>query len=81
MALPLLLALLLTAASAAAQTTSELTGAITDATGAAIPGVQLAVINTATNARRETQTNDAGLYRFPFLPPGIYRVEATKDGF
>jgi hypothetical protein len=58
-----------------------LTGAITDSTGAAVPGASVVVISQETNARRDVQTNDAGLYRVPFLLPGIYRLEVQKEGF
>ncbi|HKX30038.1 MAG TPA: TonB-dependent receptor [Blastocatellia bacterium] len=68
--------------SLSAQTPSgEISGVASDATGSVVAGVRIALINLATNAVREAQTNDAGLYAFPALPPGIYTLRAEKAGF
>jgi hypothetical protein len=61
--------------------TSSITGNVTDATGSAIPGVGITVINQDTGVRLETVSNEAGAYRFASLPPGAYRVEAELPGF
>jgi hypothetical protein len=34
-----------------------------------------------TNATRTSTSNEAGVFGFPSLPPGIYNLKATKDGF
>jgi hypothetical protein len=65
----------------AAQTTSELAGAATDSTGASVPGVSVTVVNQETSATRELQTDGSGLYRLPFLQPGMYVVTVEKPGF
>jgi hypothetical protein len=65
-----------------AQTPSgEISGAVTDQTEAIVAGVKITLTNTATNAVREVQTNDSGLYSFPALPPGVYTLKAEKAGF
>jgi hypothetical protein len=65
-----------------AQTPSgEISGVVTDQTGAVMAGVKVTLTNPATNANREVQTNDAGLYTFPALPPGIYSLNVQKTGF
>jgi carboxypeptidase family protein/TonB-dependent receptor-like protein len=56
-------------------------GRVTDSTGAALPSVKLAIINTATNVTSTATTNDDGRFSAPFLLPGAYRVEAEKVGF
>src|SRR5216683_4026187 len=77
----LLLVCLLLATAAFAQTTASIKGAVTDSTGAAIVGAQVTVKSTATGIERTTQSNAAGDYEVPALPPGIYSVEVRKQGF
>lgn len=61
--------------------TGAITGTVVDATGAAIPSVNLRLINEESGANLATLTNEAGQYRFTSLPPGNFRIEAEKDGF
>lgn len=63
------------------QTTTAITGAVRDATGAVIPGVGITVRNQDTGAVRETVTNDAGYYNVPSLRPGTYTISASLPGF
>lgn len=71
-----------TALALHAQTgSSSLTGTIADQTGAAIPAVQLRIVNEESGARVETLTNNEGQYRVTSLLPGAYRLEVTKTGF
>ena len=65
----------------AQQTTATLLGTVGDASGGLISGVRVKVTNLATNAERETQTDQAGYYSVPNLPAGNYKVTATKEGF
>jgi len=65
----------------AQQTTATLLGSVTDATGAAVAGVAIQAANLATNVQREALTDASGAYSLPNLPPGTYRVTATKTGF
>src|SRR5579872_6105662 len=64
-----------------AQTLGEVTGHISDRTGAAVPAAKISLISIATNATRETLSTDAGDYTFPSVPPGIYRVKMEHAGF
>jgi hypothetical protein len=59
----------------------SLRGGMRDATGNAIAGVTLALVNEATNVARQTTTNEAGEYVFDKVDPGTYRIEATHGGF
>ncbi len=81
--LPLLLTLSpVTYHLAYAQTeVASVSGTIVDRSGGLVPGVQVAVINTDTNEKYETKTNNAGVYNVPSVKPGRYRILVTKPGF
>jgi Carboxypeptidase regulatory-like domain len=65
-----------------AQTPSgEISGVVSDSNGAVVAGVRVTLTNSATNAIREVQSNDSGLYAIPALPPGIYTLKVEKTGF
>jgi hypothetical protein len=77
-----LLVALGTAGTAWAQTaTGQITGAVTDATGAALPGARIKVTSELTGLTREATSNDKGSYSVPLLPVGVYLVTAEKEGF
>lgn len=63
------------------QSSGTINGRVTDPAGAAIPGATVAVMNVDTGANRNTVTNAEGLYSFPALDPGTYRVRIEKSGF
>jgi Carboxypeptidase regulatory-like domain len=60
---------------------SSIVGSVVDASGAAVPGVKIAVTNTGTNISVETTTGESGTYSITNLMTGTYSVTATKDGF
>jgi hypothetical protein len=60
---------------------ANLTGAVTDETGALIPGAAVVLTNRATKVKAETETNQAGQYRLPFLTAGEYDLAVTRTGF
>jgi outer membrane receptor for ferrienterochelin and colicin len=72
---------LLTAPYVCAQTTTNLTGAVIDSSGAAVPNAQVTAVNAGTNFTRTAQTNSAGEYRIEFLPVGEYSVQISANGF
>jgi hypothetical protein len=65
----------------AAQNFGEITGTVTDASGAVITAVSVTVTNTATNQVRQMSTNQTGNYSVPYLVPGVYDVRAETPGF
>ncbi len=74
--------LMIVALSLHAQTPSgEISGVVADQAGSVVAGVRVLLTNTATNAPREVQTNDSGLYAFPALSPGTYTLKVEKSGF
>ena len=60
---------------------ASLRGMVTDTTGAALPGATVTILNLGTGASRELQTDSAGRYTVPVLPPGDYEVHVTLTGF
>ncbi|MGE5057450.1 MAG: TonB-dependent receptor [Acidobacteriota bacterium] len=59
----------------------QITGLITDSTGAAIEGATVSATNTATGVAYTGKTNNAGVYVLPQLIPGPYKVSLSKEGF
>jgi hypothetical protein len=72
---------LVSVATSHAQVQGEITGEVTDGSGAVMPGVAVTVTNENTNVSRQVLTNAAGVYSFPSLLPGMYRVRAEMNGF
>ena len=62
-------------------TSGEITGTVTDQSGAAVPDVAIAAVNQATGIRRETKSSAGGSYTVALLPPGDYSIAAQKAGF
>jgi Carboxypeptidase regulatory-like domain len=60
---------------------AEVTGLVTDSTGAAVPGATVKMIETSKGVAYTVTTNSGGNYLLPGLPPGPYRLEASKVGF
>lgn len=82
--------LLLTAVSisvisspAFAQATAEaqVSGIVTDPSGAAIANATVSMTETDRDATRTTVTDKSGLYTLPNLPVGPYRLEVKTAGF
>jgi outer membrane receptor protein involved in Fe transport len=81
-ALGALLGLLCFASTAGAQTaTGQITGTVTDSTGAVVPGASVTISSPLTGLTRTTTTNDTGDYVFTLLPVGTYNVRAELTGF
>ena len=68
-------------AVALAQGNAVLTGTVTDAQGAVVAGAKVTATNVATNIANDTQSNGEGLYRFPTLPVGNYKMLVEAPGF
>jgi len=63
-----------------AQSTATIQGTITDASGAYVPNAKVVANNIATGEERTTQSDSAGVYAFPGLPVGTYRVTVSAPG-
>ena len=79
--LPFLALLAAWPALAPAQSTTALSGVVTDSSASAIPGALLTLTNTATGAVRSGESDARGFYQFLQVPPGKYDLAAEMDGF
>src|ERR1043166_3681635 len=59
----------------------QITGTVTDASGAVIPDAAIAVIQRDTNTSYKTRSTSAGVFTFPTLPIGEFQVTVERDGF
>src|SRR5579864_2883257 len=59
----------------------DLTGTVTDPSGAVVPNATVTLKSDANGATRNTTTNGNGAYRFALLPPGNYTVSVAAEGF
>jgi len=73
---------LLSAIPTFGQTTNGLiTGVVTDPSGAVVTEAHVELLNTTTGVQRETATDSNGQYIVAQLPPGIYDISVSKQGF
>src|SRR5688500_6050291 len=77
-----LLLLILLPVGVLAQSSSGVTGVVTDAGGALIPGVEVKLTDTKTSRVLTTTTNDQGTYTFSNVPQGAgFTLEFSAAGF
>ena len=79
----ILLLMWIAAVAARAQTTDGLVaGRIVDAQmGQPVAGAQISYVSLRTNTRGLVDVGPKGFYALPLLPPGLYRIRATADGY
>jgi hypothetical protein len=70
---------LLTVSAQSASAT--LSGTVTDANGALVPGAKVTVTNPGTGLQRQATTNEHGSFTVPLLPPSTYTVSVESQGF
>ena len=59
----------------------QITGIVTDPTGAALPQAEVTVTNNATGVSRVVRSNDDGNYTVLNLPVGVYTITTVMQGF
>ncbi len=59
----------------------SMVGNVTDATGAAVPSAAVKIAEVKTGQTRDLTTNDSGGYTISTIPPGVYDISVTKQGF
>src|SRR5258708_12215606 len=67
--------------SNAQSTGGRIRGTVTDASGGAVAGVKVSLVNTATNISRESVTGTTGEYLFLEVPVGAYEININQPGF
>src|SRR5262245_15301565 len=77
----LVLCLILSTFSFAQTGNATLSGTVTDASAAFIPGVSITATNEATGVVTTALSNESGTYYFASLQPGKYKVSSELPGF
>ena len=70
-----------TATFAQSFTTGEISGTVTDPSGAVLPNVSVTLKSVDKGNTQTGTTNSQGAYRFSLLSPGSYTISATAAGF
>jgi hypothetical protein len=81
--LGIVLALVLTTSALFAQSiiSGEVTGSVTDPTGAVVANATVTLNSKDMGTTQAVSTNAAGGFRFPLLRPGLYSITVTATGF
>ncbi len=69
------------AAPQAATTAGTIEGAVSDPTGATVPGASVAIANPVTRFQRTATTDQNGAFRFANVPFNPYHIEVSAPGF
>lgn len=77
--LPLIL--VLASVAALAQANSDLTGIVTDQTGAVVPDAKIVLTDPGTGTTKSTVSGPTGLYTISGLNPANYNLKVTAKGF
>lgn len=64
-----------------AQALSSLNGTVSDGSGSVVPNASLELTNLDTSFKRAGTSDAAGVYAFPQLAPGRYRLTVKAEGF
>ncbi len=59
----------------------DITGTVTDPSGAVLPAATVILHNVGTGAAQNGQSNADGVYRFALIPPGTYTITVSATGF
>src|SRR5580765_6613137 len=60
--------------------TAQLTGVISDSSGAVIPGAKVTLTDEGTNIAANNVTNGSGIYLFTNVRPGTYTIRVESSG-
>ena len=71
----------LTLAVEALAQTAQITGRITDSSGAVLPGTSILIRGVATGSERKVTSNEDGYFTLPLLQPGEYALTVEHQGF
>jgi len=73
--------MLLASAAFAQEQSGSIVGVVKDAQGGVLPGVTVEARSPSVVGVSTAVTNADGVFRFPALPPGVYEVSASLQGF
>ena len=76
-----LLILAFASVGAIAQANSDMTGIVTDQTGAVVAGATITLVDPATGFEKQTESGATGLYVIGGLNPATYKMKVTAKGF
>ena len=65
----------------AQSTGGRIRGTVTDQSGGAVAGAPVHLVNEATHATRDVQSNENGEYVFIEVPVGTYEIDVNQKGF
>src|SRR3954463_9452434 len=60
---------------------ATVSGVVQDGTGGVLPGADVTLTSVGTGLERRAVTHEAGLYTFPNVTVGEYRITAMLPGF
>ena len=63
------------------QTTGDVAGVVTDASGAVVPNAKVVLTSNDRGTSQDVSTSKDGVYRFFLLSPGSYTVIVSAAGF
>jgi hypothetical protein len=69
------------AAFGQATNAGDISGIVTDTTGAAVPGATVTVLNVETGVNKDYTTNDSGVYDTSSIVAGTYKLTFSREGF
>jgi outer membrane receptor protein involved in Fe transport len=75
------LVLIISASAFAQFEKSTISGTVTDATGAVVPGAEVKVTSVNTGSVRTATTNESGLFTLSNMAPDTYEVTVSQKGF
>src|SRR5262249_34321174 len=78
---PALIILIFWSVSESQTTNGVISGTVLDPMNAVIANVSITVFNVRTGVTTTTTTNDAGIYTFASIQPGLYRMTAEAPNF
>lgn len=61
--------------------TSNITGIVSDPSGAVVTGAKVVAANEASGVTYQMETTSSGAYSFSSVPPGQYSITVTRKGF
>jgi hypothetical protein len=61
--------------------TGSISGTVADSSGAVIPKATVVLTDEATKGKRDSVSNNSGIFNFPSVYPGTYTLTISADGF